>query len=212
LSVEWLSYQHRQNVNVSDATSILDESPCDQPESRVLNSVHDLLLTCRARVRGPGQLCLRVRSGHGDFVATLAPQLGSGQLTRDGNALGDYKFATAAFASGTRVELAIVDHRAMLAVSGDTVFSADFDTESNSHVALAPELAVGARNVEVDVLELSVLRDLFYTPAPNGRPAKVKLGADEYYVLGDNSPHAIDTRNGLGPIKKDQILGMARWW
>jgi len=212
LPIEWLTYQHRQNGNVSNATSILDESPLDQAESRLLNPVHDLLLACRARVRGPGQLCLRVACGHGDLMATLAPQLGTGRFTRDGATVGDFMVSPAAFARETRIELAIVDGRAMLSVAGDKIFTADFDSQSDSSGAPAPVLAVGARNVEVDISEISVLRDIFYTPAPSGRPAKVKLGPDEYYVLGDNSPHAIDTRSGLSPIKKDQILGIARWW
>lgn len=210
--VEWLIYQHRHNENVSKATSILDESPLDQAESRLLNPVHDLLLVCQARVRGPGQLCLRVATGHGDFVAILAPQLGTGRLTRDGTTMGDFVVPSAAFARQTRVELAIVDGRAMLSIAGDMIFAADFDSQTDTSGTPAPQLAVGARNVEVDISELSVLRDIFYTPAPNGRPAKVKLGPGEYYVLGDNSPHAIDTRSGLSPIKKGQILGIARWW
>jgi len=212
LRLEWLTYQHRQNGNVSDATSILDESPLDQAESRLLNPVHDLLLACRARVRGAGQLCLRVACGHGDFIATLAPQLGTGRLTRDGMTVGDFMIPAAASARETRIELAVVDGRAMLSVAGNTILAADFDSQSDMSGAPASVLAVGARNVEVDISELSVLRDIFYTPAPSGRPAKVKLGPDEYYVLGDNSPHAIDTRSGLSPIKKDQILGLARWW
>jgi signal peptidase I len=212
LPLEWLTYKHRNNAGESVANSIVDESPYDQAESRVLNPVHDLLFACRARVRGAGQLCLRVRSERGEFVATLAPELGTGRLTREGITLGYYTFPAAPFASGTLVELAIVDYGAILAVSGDTVFTADFETDAGSNDVSPPELAVGARDADLDIYELSVLRDVFYTPAPSGRPAKARLGADEYYVLGDNSPHALDSRNGLGPVKKGQILGIARWW
>ncbi len=35
---------------------------------------------------------------------------------------------------------------------------------------------------------------------------KMSLGQDEYFVLGDNRSHSLDSR-ALGPIKKNQIVG-----
>lgn len=41
----------------------------------------------------------------------------------------------------------------------------------------------------------------------------VTLGADEYYVLGDNRPNSFDSRK-FGPVKRDLIIGRAfiRGW
>ena len=36
--------------------------------------------------------------------------------------------------------------------------------------------------------------------------AKVKLGSDEYFVIGDNRNDSLDSRY-FGPVKKNQILG-----
>ena len=45
-----------------------------------------------------------------------------------------------------------------------------------------------------------------YGTYPTGDTKKVKLGKDEYYVLGDNRTNSTDSRV-LGPIKKKDIMG-----
>ena len=39
---------------------------------------------------------------------------------------------------------------------------------------------------------------------------EITLGADEYFVLGDNRNSSEDSRSGnIGPVKKDTIIGKA---
>jgi signal peptidase I len=57
---------------------------------------------------------------------------------------------------------------------------------------------------EVEILSLDVARDLAHEGADsrNAQP----LGPAEYFVLGDNAPRSLDSRE-LGPIPADAILG-----
>ena len=54
---------------------------------------------------------------------------------------------------------------------------------------------VGGRGVEVVVHNFRLFRDVHYTAAGrHGVRAPVRLGAGQYFVLGDNSPNSDDSR------------------
>jgi hypothetical protein len=76
-------------------------------------------------------------------------------------------------------------------------------------------LAIGARGAEVEARHMLVTRDVYYTPGPGGSNAKFRLGPDEYFLLGDNSPHALDSRtwsDGGAGVSRDMILGRTLRW
>ncbi len=62
-------------------------------------------------------------------------------------------------------------------------------------------IALGVRGGDLEVTELRIYRDIYYTSSlastprySHGMSTAVKLGADEYFVLGDNSPVSNDSR------------------
>ena len=59
-----------------------------------------------------------------------------------------------------------------------------------------PVAAIGARGTGVEIRRMRILRDVYYTAV--GLTAhetdQVRLGPDEYYVLGDNSSQSLDCR------------------
>lgn len=65
---------------------------------------------------------------------------------------------------------------------------------------------------EVSLSSLHVQRDLHLRynerDPRNGIQAPVCLGADEYYVIGDNLPISRDSRNGMGSVHRGQIIGV----
>ncbi|MCH7951389.1 signal peptidase I [Patescibacteria group bacterium] len=53
----------------------------------------------------------------------------------------------------------------------------------------------------------------FGTGTPGNKPFTLRLGEDEYFVLGDNRGHSSDSR-GWGPVPAENIVGRAwvRYW
>jgi hypothetical protein len=70
---------------------------------------------------------------------------------------------------------------------------------------------VGTLGVALELTETKVFRDIYYTP-PAGPivaadAAACQLGSDQYFVLGDNSPESVDSREpGFGPAVPAPLL------
>ena len=73
-------------------------------------------------------------------------------------------------------------------------------------------MAIGAAEAAIEVGQLEVLRDVYYTHGPGG-PRQYRLTDNEYFVLGDNSPHSRDSRTwGAGGVTAGLLLGPALTW
>ena len=116
-------------------------------------------------------------------------------------------------ADGFAIEVSLFDRRLLVAVDGQVVVnypyehaptSADVATNSQGNPgAGCRPLAVGCDGLGVTLGGVRVYRDVYYiTPTVGVRNAKkgvcTRLGDDEYYVLGDNSPISSDSRNWPG--------------
>src|SRR5262249_57817080 len=96
--------------------------------------------------------------------------------------------------------LAFADRRVTLAVDGVCPFPPVDLPEANQRAAVIRPVRVGARGVPAVLRNFRLSRDIHYTQGPAGaarngvRGEVVPLGADQYFVLGDNSPHSEDSR------------------
>ncbi len=177
--------------------------------------VSDLLLSLRlVKTRGQGPLILRATDGHKQFEVRIYPSRnryetmldhefilgGTGKLPADGDEL--------------TVEVSLFDSQFLLALGGRTVVTYAYDRAADDAAAkpTSRPLAIGSRGLEVTIRDLRVYRDVYYT-APIGlrgrwglgKPAK--LGEDEYFVLGDNSPISEDSRTWPeGPAVAAKLL------
>ncbi len=183
-SIDWLEYRHFEPlVRAAAAGAILDGSAYDQSESRRLNQVADFALRCRLRMSDPGVVYLRARSRGEVFLVTLDTAAREASLSHNGRRVIRRPWTVDARQEFAPIEFALADHRVRLALDGTTLWQYDFEPRQTDRPAAAP-LAIGAGATRVEVADLRVFRDVYYTESAGGQ---YRLGPEEYFVLGDNS-------------------------
>jgi signal peptidase I len=94
-----------------------------------------------------------------------------------------------------RVEMAFVDRRLSLALNGQLLLEVDLP-EATTRQGVVRPFQVQADGVEARLHRFRLYRDVHY--GQQGRNAvhgkSVRLGADQYFMLGDNSPNSEDSR------------------
>ena len=76
------------------------------------------------------------------------------------------------------------------------------------HLGIGPtDVLLGAEAGDVVVRELQIYKDIYYLSGPvNSNTKDLAEPGSGYFVLGDNPPVSIDSRQ-FGPINPRQILG-----
>lgn len=163
-------------------------------------NVHDFMIETEVEVgTGRGSLGLRLCDGH-DWVEVVLP-VGDGPIEAFAwpiDRLSEMrKIAEANTKTGSRyrIELAFVDRRVSLAVDGRLLLELDLP-ETPSRAAVDRPFQAHADGVLAKLHRFRLYRDVHYRQ--DGRNAvrgqSVRLGADQYFVLGDNSPSSDDSR------------------
>lgn len=99
-----------------------------------------------------------------------------------------------------RIEFAFVDRRIVLAIDGKEVGKPLDLPPREKRNAVSRPFQIGVRGASVAVKNLVLLRDIHYlAEGPNGRPPGCQLGADEYFMLGDNTADSQDSRQWVIP-------------
>lgn len=218
-SIAWLSYHHEEPAlrgTRGAEQAILDASAYDQNESRLLNEVDDVILRLEIETSGSGFVHLRVACRGDDFRVSLDAASEAIELVHNGRPAGG------SVAAGTpgdvvempaRLELVVADHRVQCALGGRLVLEYDYEPQASAGEG-GRVLAVGASGGKVRVRNLEVLRDVYYTTAAAGRGVQYRLGKGEYFLLGDNSPHSLDSRmwSTSGGVSGRLLVGPALVW
>ena len=197
---------------------MLDNDSYNQAESRELNLVRDVLLSCQLQIRQPGRVAFAVRaSPWRRYVADL-------DLRRREIVLRDFGFgsegkevARRPLSTGFKVrpaavEFGLCDRQVLLAIDGRTIFAHALSEQeeqpppryntfpsSVTERSFLRSLEIWAEwNADVEVSRLRVWRDVYYLD-PVGLPrtwrVEAPLPSRSYALLGDNGPVSIDSRN-----------------
>ena len=86
-------------------------------------------------------------------------------------------------------------------------YSEDLSTARSSDESLSP-VAFGSRRGSVQVSSVQLYRDVHYTTENqrHGTERPLKLGDDEFFFLGDNSPVSLDSRGWASPVVPRRLL------
>ena len=167
--------------------------------------VHDFLVDTEIEATaGQGSVALRLCDGH-DWIEVLLP-VGKARSVeafawpiarpeQRRKLTESAKTMALTLHKRQRVELAFVDRRVTLAVDGQTLLSADLPEAKDRQGVERPfqAHADGARAV---LHRFRLYRDVHYgQQGTNGvRGKSVRLGVNQYFMLGDNSPSSEDSR------------------
>jgi signal peptidase I len=181
--------------------------------------VHDFLIASEIEVTGHGMLTLRLCDGH-DWVEVLLPvgesavaeafawPMARPEQTRK---LAETSKLFALLA-GQRYKIlfAFVDRRLSLAVDGKTWLQADMP-EAKKRQGVDRPFQAQADGVQATLYRFQLFRDVHYGQQGNNavRGKAVRLGANQYFMMGDNSPNSEDSRfwPDEGRVDAQSIVG-----
>lgn len=221
-AIDWLSYRHLRRL--PGQPSLVAESPIEDDygynQTRPVEDpagVVDVMLSCQVRTFGRGMLMFFGTDGRERFVVRIDPLGHRAVLEHNQREVASATFPSSdgrpLFGRATLVELSLFDRQVLLAIDGQLAFPpypippSDLPRSPTSR-----PLAIGSRGLGVDVRELRVYRDIYYT-SPRGQMARwgidqpYQLAGDEYFMLGDNSPLSEDSRYWpAGPSVRASLL------
>ncbi len=217
----WLEYSHHQMFGWSSRTrrsTVLDLDSYNPSETRLLNTVPDVLLSCRLRELrgGAGQIGLAAIDGKQRFEALIDPRRQTADLVAiDAQGRRDVVEHEPALwldigRYGVAIDFGLCDEQVILRVAGRQIFRHRYESRSANRDSLQP-LAIGSQGLALAVDELRVWRDVYYL-APNRTgsdwSAPPEMAANSVALLGDNTTVSVDSRHWTSGVAPGQVRGV----
>jgi signal peptidase I len=174
--------------------------------------VRDIMLECDlAFDADAGQLVFEIGDGSETYWLTIDRSRKEARLALANreDALRRAPLPPMALRQPVKLELSIFDRQVIAALDGAPLFPAWECGTGHTDPPRTP-LRIGDRGATARISALKVYRDVHYTRGQgrNGVDRPIQLAADEYFVLGDNSPVSNDGRSWAdGAVRESQLIG-----
>ncbi len=219
-AIDWLIYRHWRRLadqrSGTEQCPIADLTPYNQSLPRREEDVHavsDLLLSFRlANASGPGTFFIRANIDKNVLQIEIDPRERQYRATLNGSGILQKDVHLPFDVKGMEVVVSSIDEQFMLAFNGREVLCLPIDTPDPHGEMTSEPFALGVKELGIQVDNLRIYRDVYYSK-PIGFRARwalqepLELGEHEYFVLGDNSPIADDSRTWpVQPAVVDNLL------
>ena len=218
-SIDWLRYCHWHRIPGQPGKTrqgpILNYRGYNQTggqRAENVRPVSDLLLSFRvARIHGSGELLLWATDGRDEFQVEMRLDQLRLRVSHNGKRLSSLGSRLPPL-EGTCVELSLFDRQFLLAFDGDVAAVYPYNPSASEPRPTSRPLAIGAGGLDLEIGDIQVYRDVYYTHPIGfmgrwGLDEPVRLGSDEYFVLGDNSLVSEDSRTWThGPAVPEKLL------
>jgi signal peptidase I len=218
---DWLMYRHWEPIH-GRYGPVCDFYGYNGGDLQAENRVVDLGFQTRLEVsESVESFAIRLRSG-ADVFQVRIPVTKQGQIevwkndrkTSIENCQNPFQEKGLARSTVT-LEAYAFDRRLLVAIDGRLLFDpVDYDGLLTAWLPDESPIALAIRGGEATLGEFCIYRDIYYTGTlantprlPNATMTSVELGADDYFVLGDNSPVSNDSRFWRdGPVVRGSMM------
>jgi len=181
-----------------------------------LSPVNDLVVAFEAEFLSEGgTIRAAIHRGAAEAVWIELDPSGALRLRRGDALLDAFEPRTTGFLPGEpfSVELWTVDRRVRVVANGVELVRRRDEDESRARAGFRRRnnrVTFTLDEARVRFRRLELLRDIYYTAdGEEGIARDVKLGPDEYYLLGDHSRVSKDSRYWSSAVRREQLVGTA---
>jgi signal peptidase I len=216
---DWVTYRH-WDPDSGRYSPVHDFNAYNGSDTPGRNVVTDLMVEAEVSA-GPDARALAVRLDAGSDRFEVVIPVGNERPTevrRNGRPLvvsNPRPGVTLESVRSGLLEVSVMDRRLTVAVDGEPLFDPfDFDDPKDGLGPDESPVGLGVRGGSLTLSDVRIYRDVYYTTAlaytprrPFGVDEPFRLGPDEFFVLGDNSPVSNDSRFWAGsPVVPGELF------